>query len=220
MAPEVRRPRPFSGTARLAQATVGVVVFGVALGGCVSFQPKPIVPLDVLRDLQRVRLEGLTAVAPAAHNAPVPTFDLSDGLSADEAVAVALFLNPGLRAFRKERGVAEGEVVAAGVLPNAELEVTWLSIENFTKSPASSGFDVSLRWSPPRPGERAARRAQAEARLANVRAQIADEEWRLAADVGKADAALGGAQERLRLAERTGWQRRISSMPCPGALTR
>lgn len=201
MAPEVRRPRRFSGTARLAQAAVGVVAFGVALGGCVSFQAKPIVPLDVLRDLQRVRLEGLTAVAPAPYDAPVPHFDLSDGLSSDEAVAVALFLNPGLRAFRKERGVAEGEVVAAGVLSNAELEVTWLSIENFTKSLATSGFDVSLRWSPPRPGERAARRAQAEARLANVRAQIADEEWRLAADVRKAHAALWGAEERRRLAD-------------------
>ena len=137
MAPEVRRPRRVSGTARLAQATVGVVVFGVALGGCMSFQAKPIVPLDVLRDLQRVRLEGLTAVAPAPHDTPFPHFDLSDGLSADEAVAVALFLNPGLRAFRKERGVAEGEVVAAGVLPMPSFEVTWLSIENFTKSLAT-----------------------------------------------------------------------------------
>jgi hypothetical protein len=65
---------------------------------------------------------------------------------ADEAVAVALFLNPALRALRHERGVAEGEVVAAGVLPNAEFGVTWLHIENFTKSLATSGFDVHVRW--------------------------------------------------------------------------
>jgi outer membrane protein TolC len=120
---------------------------------------------------------------------------------ADEAVAVALFLNPALRALRHERGVAEGEVVAAGVLPNAEFGVTWLHIENFTKSLATSGFDVHVRWSPPRPGERPARRAQAEARLGSVRAQIADAEWRMATDVRKARVTLWGAEERRRLSD-------------------
>ena len=61
---------------------------------------------------------------------------------------------PDLRAFRKERGVAEGELIAAGLLPNPQLQVTWLFIQNFTKSLATSGFDVGADWSPPRPGER------------------------------------------------------------------
>ena len=180
-------------------AVAGMVALGVVLGGCASFQPKPIVPREVLRELQRVRLERLQS-APSVES-PAPGFDLGDGISSDEAVAIALVLNPAIRAFRKERGVAEGEVVAAGVLPNAELEIAWLFIENFTKSLATSGFDVRLRWSPPRPGERAARRAQAEARLGAVRAQIADEEWRLAADARKAHATLWGAEERRRLAD-------------------
>ena len=170
-----------------------LAVFVVMLSGCATYQPKPIVPREVLRDLQRVRLEALQ---PPESTSMSPAFDLADGLSTDEAVAVGLFLNPGLRTFRRERGVAEGELVAAGLLPNPELEITWLFIENITKSFATAGFDVGLRWAPLRPGERAAKRARAEARIGEVRAQIADEEWRLAADVRKAHAALWGAQER------------------------
>jgi outer membrane protein, heavy metal efflux system len=177
------------------------VLAAITAAGCATYHAKPIVPREVLHELQQVRLEALRPAATPSPESSAPVLDLSDGLSADEAVAVSLFLNPGVRAFRRERGVAEGEVVAAGVLPNAELEVTWLFIESFTKSLATSGFDVSLRWSPPRPGERSARRAQAEAHLASVRAQIADEEWRLAAEVRKAHAALWSAQERLRLAD-------------------
>jgi cobalt-zinc-cadmium efflux system outer membrane protein len=183
----------------------GILVLGLAFGGCASFQPKPLVPRDVLRDLQRVRLEALRPAVPAGSSSSEapgpPVFDLSDGLSADEAVAVALFLNPGIRAARRERGVADGELIASRVLPNPELQVTWLHIENFTKSLATSGFDVGLSWSPPRPGELDAKTGRAQARLEEVRAQIADEEWKLAAEVRKAHAALWAATERLRLAD-------------------
>jgi len=44
-------------TAPLPLAAV-VIVAGVVLGGCASFQPKPIMPREVLRDLQRLRLRG------------------------------------------------------------------------------------------------------------------------------------------------------------------
>jgi cobalt-zinc-cadmium efflux system outer membrane protein len=177
----------------------GLIV--ITLSGCASYQPKPLVPHDVLRDLQRVRLETLAASPTPTVDTGPPRFDPTDGLSSEEAVAVALFANPALRAFRRERGVAEGEVVAAGVLSNPFLEVTWLHIENLTKSLATSGFDIGLRWSPPRPGEIAAKRARAEARLAEVRAQIADEEWKLAADARKAHASVLATRERRRFAD-------------------
>jgi outer membrane protein TolC len=195
---------------RVDRATTLFVV-GLLAGGCATFQPKPLVPREVLRDLQQIRLDALRPVTPADPRGQAPpAFNVTDGLSADEAVAVALFLNPGVRAARSERGVAEGELVAARVLPNPELQVTWLHIENFTKSLATSGFDVGLTWSPPRPGELDAKSSRAEARLEEVRAQIADEEWKLAADVRKAHAALWAATERLRLVDASlGLQARV-----------
>ena len=76
-------------------------------------------------------------------------------MSADEAVAVALFLNPDLRAFRKERGIAEGELITAGLLPNPELQLTWMNIDHFTKSLGTTGLDISLLWAPPDRGSAA-----------------------------------------------------------------
>jgi cobalt-zinc-cadmium efflux system outer membrane protein len=142
-----------------------VLVFSLVVAGCAGYQAKPVVGREVLRDLQQIRLDALRPAAPPPPGdvSESPAFDASDGLSAHEAVAVALFLNPDLRAFRKERGVAEGELIAAGLLPNPHLQVTWLFIQKFTKSLGTSGWDVGLTWSPPRPGERGAKLARAQA---------------------------------------------------------
>jgi cobalt-zinc-cadmium efflux system outer membrane protein len=169
--------------------------------GCGSYQRRPLVEQDLYREIHAIRLEALRPAASEQTPAAPAAFDVTDGLSADEAIAVALFLNPELRAFRKERGVAEGELITAGLLPNPELQVTWLHIEHFTKSLATSGFDVALNWAPPRPGELGAKQARAQARIDEVKAQIAAEEWRFAATVRQAYAALLAAEERLRLAE-------------------
>ena len=179
-----------------------VVVCGLLATGCAGFQPKPIVAREVLHDLQRIRLDALRPLGQPASEAPAPqppAFDPSDGLSVDEAVAVALFLNPEIRAFRRERGVAEGDLVAAGLLPNPQLQVTWLFIQGFTKGLMTAGWDIGVSWSPPRPGERGAKVARAQARIEEVRAQIGSEEWQLATEVRKAHAGLWAAGERLRL---------------------
>jgi len=169
--------------------------------GCGSYQSRPLLESEIYRELEAIRLEALMPAAGGEKSPSSPELDASDGISADEAVLVALFFNPALRAFRQERGVAEGELIAAGLLQNPELQVTWLKIEHFTKSLATSGFDVALNWAPPRPGELGAKEARAQARIEEVRAQIANEEWKLASKVKKSFAALLAAVERLRLVQ-------------------
>ena len=177
----------------------------VALPACKTFEAKPLRERELLQEIQAIRLEGLKLQGQGEGSVPASgatsMVDPTAGLSREEAVAVALFLNPGLRSFRKERGVAEGEVVAAGLLPNPELQVTWLYIEHFTHSLATSGFDVALNWAPPRPGERGAKVAKAQAHLDVVRSQIVTSEWSLAAGVRSAYAAVRTGEERLAIAE-------------------
>jgi len=180
-----------------------MAAFLVALPACKTFEPKPLKERELLQELQSIRLENLKLQGEGGDRAgsESPQFNPAAGLSREEAVAVALFLNPDLRSFRKERGIAEGEVVAAGLLPNPELQVTWLYIEHFTHSLATSGFDVALNWAPPRPGERGAKIARAQAHLDAVRSEIAVQEWKLAADVRSAFAAVRAGEERLAIAD-------------------
>ena len=67
-----------------------VALAALAATGCATYHPKPIIPREVLRELQQVRLEALQPATPAPSRAGAPVLDLTDGLSADEAVAVAL----------------------------------------------------------------------------------------------------------------------------------
>ena len=169
MAPEVRRPRRVSGTARLALAAVGVVVFGVALGGCVSFQAKPIVPLDVLRDLQRVRLEGLTAVAPAPARRAGPSLRplgrLVRGRSGGRG-SVSQPRSPGVpKGAGRRRGRGGGCRRPAESRARGDVALH----RELHQEPCHQRLGRELAVVASAPGERAARRAQAEARLANVR---------------------------------------------------
>lgn len=182
----------------------GATILALIVAGCAGFQPKPILEHEVLRELRAIRLEAIQSGAKPPPPPLTPQsrrFDAADGLTADEAVAAALFLNRDLRAFRKERDVAEGELIAASLLPNPELQFTWLKIEGITKSFATGGLDLNLNWAPLRPGERSIKKARAKARIDEVRAEIAGEEWRLATKVRKAYAALLAVEERLRLTE-------------------
>jgi cobalt-zinc-cadmium efflux system outer membrane protein len=162
--------------------------------GCVSYRPQPLDEHALLEELQEIRLD-------AVHEGEAPLVHIEKGLSPDAAVAVALFLNPGLRGARRERGVAEGELVSAGLLSNPVISASWLHIQDFTTDFASGLIDLGLDWVPPRPGEIDAKKALAGARIEQVKAEISAIEWRVAAAVRKAHLGARIAAEQLRLAE-------------------
>ena len=82
---------------RRSKAWIAVFAAGAIVTGCSGYRPKPIISREVLRELQEIRLGALApANASAQTRVPAPAeFDLDDGLSADEAVAVALVPQPG-----------------------------------------------------------------------------------------------------------------------------
>jgi outer membrane protein TolC len=122
-------------------------------------------------------------------------------LGESRAVALALVHNPELRAFRLERGVAEGQVVAAGALANPELRLELTHLQNGP----DLGWGVGLAWEPPQPTVLSARKAAARAHRDEVDDAIAAREWELASDVRDAYAVLLAADEAAQLtAEATG----------------
>ncbi len=169
-------------------ALVSLMVF---TSGCTAYRHKPIVDRQVLRELQVIRLESLGPAAPSIAN--------SNGLSQQDAVAVALYLIPSIRSFRKERGIAEGELVSARLLPNPEIQVSILATLANPIAIGSSALSAAV--SPFRPGERDVRTARAHARIEEVRYHISAEEWKLAADVKKTYLTVWALQEQANIDE-------------------
>ncbi len=176
----------------------GLLCIVVCLGtaGCGAYHRKPIADRQVLHDLQTIRLEALAPVQ-AKPDQNAPNIDTANGLSVDEAAALALYLNPNLRAFRKERGVAEGQLVSARLLPNPEISSSALA--NLVGGGGIGSSSLAALFSPPRPGERGARISRARAKIEEVKNQISAEEWQLAADVRKAYLTVSALEDQLKI---------------------
>ena len=183
---------------------LAVLIGVIALAGCATgYRRRPLVDRQILQDLQNIKLEALQPspvpekVKPLAAGGP---FDPSKGITVDEAVLVAEYLNPGIRGFRLQQGVAEGELVTSRLIANPQLQVSLFDIRGFTKNLATMGVDSVLSWSPPRPGERNARILKSQAHVKEVQAQISEQEWTLALEVRKSYYSALASRERERLA--------------------
>ncbi len=163
------------------------ILLALLAAGCAAAAAPAPSPPEALAELDR----RATAARPQA---PEGT------LGPEEAVTLALLLNPDLRAERRAAGVAEGEVVTAGLLPNPDLDVSLARVQGVGGGIANGTIEAALRLFPPRPGERGARVAAAQAGLEESRAGVEAAERDLAARVREAHAGWRAAEERLRLA--------------------
>ena len=177
----------------------------IATGCATGYHRKPLVDRKILQDLQTISLEALKPQPPPTKTTPISgnavAFDPQKGLTPQDAVLVAEYLNPSIRAFRAARGVADGELVSARLIANPQLQLNLLHIQSFTHSLATAGIAGAINWLPPRPGERDARIRRAQARLDQVRAEISAEEWNLSAEVRKAYFTALALERRRQLAE-------------------
>ena len=174
--------------------------------GCYQAQP-----LDARALLNELRAADRTE--PGAGATAVPPKALGT-LTEERSVAVALVWNRGMRAFRHQHGVAEGEVIAAGALENPQLRTELTHLQNLRYSssncPANAagadcslGWDLRLSWMPPQPGVRGGKIGAARARMEDVDRQINEREWALACDVRVAHAELLAVDEQIRIAKDT-----------------
>ena len=140
--------------------------------GCSAYVARPLDARKLLDELRAVE-------------APSPP---GEGLDADQAVAFALLNNPELRAFRKQRQIADNIVVSASAWRNPQL--------NFNLS-TPFRFDLGFRIFPPLPGERATKIDSAKAEVRRVLAEIELRENAVAADVRIRHAELLMLREKI-----------------------
>ena len=194
-----RKRAAWSRSLRAANGALGIFVAALA-SACASYEPRPLIPGDELAALRARTLDAIKIEQ--RHSGEQPrgeiAFDLSDGLDEAELVAVALTLNPGLRAKRLEIGEAEALLIGAGLWPNPEVG---LAVRPGIDGATGTGIELDALFALLRPGERNARREIALARLDVVRAQIATEELQLVAQTRKARVTILAADENARLLE-------------------
>ncbi len=145
------------------------LVLCAALCGCQQYQRRPLdlsAMIASWRDRAPDQLEG---------------FDVSDGLSLPEGVAVALALNPELRAARRGVEAAFAELEHVSPLPNPTLDVSVRRVVDSVPKPWR--VDVAPSFVIPLGGRRDAATEHETALARAARAALRADEWALATRV-------------------------------------
>ncbi len=172
------------------------------LCGCASYEARPLVPSEELAALGRRGLSGFTVERwrPGEREpSAAGPFDPSDGLDGTEVVAVALTLNPALRAARARRGESEAALIQAGLWPNPEVG---FALRFPLSGPSGVEVDTDLLWQLLKPRERAARRKAARLGVEEFDAETLAAEWRVAKEARLRRLEVLGRREILRFIER------------------
>ncbi|MGC9021926.1 MAG: TolC family protein, partial [Dissulfurimicrobium sp.] len=174
------------------------------LAGCTPYHPMPIDSLAVKRALApvdtakvKIELQGLEnpLLRPLK---PVP-FDLSDGLSIDEAAIMAVVANPGLKAERDRLGLARAQVLKAGILPNPKISA---GLDRPTGGPTKgtvNAYNAQIEWDITSLISRAAELEAQKKDLRSVELEVAWKEWQVAEAARLSFIHLFWAQRRFAL---------------------
>jgi cobalt-zinc-cadmium efflux system outer membrane protein len=183
------------GARRRAAPELAYAAAALVAAGC--YHPRPLDARALMNELAPHPEDGSAAAAARPAITPPP------GLTEEAAVAFAMRGNPDLRALRLARGIAEGEVVAAGALANPTIGFDVIHIEDWVKTETKTeGWALQLGWQPPQPEAYAAKRAAARAGAQAVDADVAEAEWQVATSVRAAHAALLTLADKRALVEK------------------
>jgi cobalt-zinc-cadmium efflux system outer membrane protein len=178
---------------RLEVAALATLLFAC---GCETYETKSLDPRGQLANLRTVELstfkvEHAKPGEDGSHSRTL-VFNPTDGLTEDEAVALALTLNPAIRAKRFGSTEARSHLVTAGLWPNP---VFALAIQPGVAG--APGFTSAGAWllEIVRVWERSTRIDAETATVAQTEAEIVAAEWALVAEVrSRRWAVLDGVQ--------------------------
>lgn len=111
---------------------------------------------------------------------PVAFSDSDDGFSPEQAAIFAVLANPTLRAARDAKGLAQAQIIEAGILPNPQLTASWDLAEGNAVPGVKNAYGLSGSWEVTALFARAAKLEAARAHAASVDLSIAWQEWQTA----------------------------------------
>jgi outer membrane protein TolC len=141
---------------------------------------------------------GEAAGISAAVDAPV---DLSDGISAQEAVALAIRNNYRQLSLGKAREAALGEVSRAKAFSEPEIRFGTSGLDDSRIKSQGVTYNLEFQWTPPRLGERGLKGDRAMGKVYETEGAIAVEQHDLAAKILSLHAQIVFLDEKIALAE-------------------
>jgi outer membrane protein TolC len=172
--------------------------------GCVAPANKPdlLNPATVDTALQTPPLDRvMVSASKIDHPLLKPlVIDGRDGFSPDEIALMAVVASPSLRALRDQRGVAQAQVLQAGILPNPQLGYALDKPTGSNIEPGLiTGKNLGLSWDITSLLGRQDRLAGAKATAGALDLDIAWQEWQAAQAARLSAFRLLGLQKRLPL---------------------
>ena len=177
----------------------------IVLGGCSTYQPLPLDPATVDAALRTPQIETVR-IAAAKLNHPLLrpiTIDGQDGFTPDEIALMTVITSPRLRALRDQRGVAQAQVVQAGLLPNPQLGYTLDQQHGNSDPTLINGQSLGLSWEVTSLLGYRDRGAAAKSTASALDLDIAWQEWQAAQAARLAAYRVLSLESRLPLARAT-----------------
>jgi cobalt-zinc-cadmium efflux system outer membrane protein len=168
-----------------------VVVVLFCLAGCQTAPPAPDTTTVAAHLTQRVGQSVPSHTGPSPITLP-PGASLDDGVTEDEAIAIALWNNAAFQELLVDLGIARGDLIQAGLLPNPE----FVYFFGVTDKPFKYAFELPIEalWLRPIRVKSAAREAD------RTTERMTQAGLDLMRDVRQAYADVMLAKERVRVA--------------------
>jgi len=173
-----------------------------AVPACTNYRPEPLNPASVAAALQPVPIESVKVAASALHHPLVAalTIDGRDGFSPDEIAVMVVVVSPELRALRDQRGVAQAQVLQAGILPNPQLAYAVDNPHGNADPTLVSARSLGLSWDVTSLLVHHDQQASANAAAQSVDLSVAWQEWQAAQDARLRAFRILSLEQRLPLA--------------------
>jgi outer membrane protein TolC len=152
------------------------------VGACATYRPMPLDKGTVAARLAPPNMETVRLGAKDIHHPILRPldFDMSNGLSPDEAAILAVLVSPKLRATRDQKGIAAAQLLQAGILPNPQLSYGIdIPTAGMTQGTVNA-FNFGMNWEITSVIARGAKIAAAKAAAASVDLDVAWQEWQVA----------------------------------------
>ena len=150
--------------------------------GCSQYQLKELTEQAVHQQLETPTAQQLSVQASQIKHPllkPIP-FNIQDGISPDEAAILAVLRNPELRAARDQHGIANAQLLQAGLLPDPQVSYSFSAPSAGTDMGLNNAFGIGLNWQVTALIWRQSKIAAAEKQQQAVDLQIAWQEWQIA----------------------------------------